>query len=316
MDNAFKEIEKLGGIPTEASYPYVSGAGKKEACETSKAKVATLTGFTDVPTKSETGLVAALDKGPVSVAVEADKSVFQSYKSGVIKSILCGTNLDHGVLAVGYGTDAGTDYYKVKNSWGATWGVEGYLKIERGHNTCGIETQPSYPTGVKPLGPTPPGPTPPSAYEKQQVFDEKVSSTVSSFISFHSFIHSLTSSRFSPSPGPTPPGPTPPPPGPEPAATHYGDPYAGPCMADELNITVTGAGGAFCGASCGLFKKCPEDKPATAVGGTPDCALEDSATDKKYCALMCTPSLNGPECGTKATCKTVQAGVGICTFDS
>jgi C1A family cysteine protease len=179
MDNAFKEIEKLGGIPTEASYPYVSGAGKKEACETSKAKVATLTGFTDVPTKSETGLVAALDKGPVSVAVEADKSVFQSYKSGVIKSILCGTNLDHGVLAVGYGTDAGTDYYKVKNSWGATWGVEGYLKIERGHNTCGIETQPSYPTGVKPLGPTPPGPTPPGAYEKQQVFDEKVPSTVS-----------------------------------------------------------------------------------------------------------------------------------------
>jgi hypothetical protein len=266
MDNAFKEIEKLGGLPTEASYPY---KGRKEACE-SQPLVATLTGFTDVPTKSEAGLVAALDKQPVSVAVEADKSVFQSYKSGVIKSALCGTQLDHGVLAVGYGTAAdGTDYYKVKNSWGATWGVEGYLQIERGTNTCGIETQPSYPTGVHPAsGPSPPGPSPPS---------------------------------------PTPPGPAP-------TGTHYGDPLDGPCLSDEVNITVTGVNGAVCGATCSLFKACPTDKPAGTAN--PECALEDSASDKKYCALICVPGTVGDAaCGAKASCKSV-SGAGICTYDS
>lgn len=266
MDNAFKQIEKLGGIPTEASYPYT---GHKGTCK-SDPLVATLTGFTDVPTKSETGLVAALDKGPVSVAVEADKSVFQSYKSGVIKSALCGTKLDHGVLAVGYGTSAdGTDYYKVKNSWGPTWGVEGYLQIERGTNTCGIETQPSYPTGVHPAS----GPSPP---------------------------------------GPTPPGPTPPSPGPAPGG-HYGDPLDGPCLSDELNITVTGVNGAICGAECSIFKACPTDHPGTAA---PECALEDSASNKKYCALLCTPgALGDAACGPKASCKSVSTA-GICTYDS
>ena len=270
MDNAFKQIESLGGLPTEASYPYLAAKG---TCK-STPQVATLTGFTDVPTKSETALVAALAKGPVSVAVEADKSVFQSYKSGVVTSALCGTQLDHGVLAVGYGTDAGTDYYKVKNSWGATWGVAGYLKIERGSNTCGIETQPSYPTGVKKTsGPSPPGPSPPT---------------------------------------PTPPTPTPGPP----TATHYGDPLDGPCMSDELNITVTGVSGAFCAPSCSIIKACPNDKPAGAVGGNPECALEDSAADKKYCALICTPGAVGDAvCGDKASCKTVTASIGLCTYD-
>jgi len=90
---------------------------------------------------------AALANGPVSVAIEADKSVFQSYRSGVITSSLCGKKLDHGVLAVGYGTDGGTPYYLVKNSWGPSWGVEGYLKIGASdNNICGILSQPSYPT--------------------------------------------------------------------------------------------------------------------------------------------------------------------------
>jgi C1A family cysteine protease len=268
MDNAFKEIQKLGGVPTESSYPYTGRGG---TCESQPA-VATLTGFTDVPTKSEAGLVAALGKGPVSVAVEADKSVFQSYKSGVIKSALCGTKLDHGVLAVGYGTDAGTDYYKVKNSWGATWGVDGYLMIERGTNTCGIETQPSYPTGVTPAGPTPPGPSPPS--------------------------------------------PTPTPPGPSPTGQHYGDPLDGPCLSDEMNITVTGLSGAICGAECSLFKACPTDKPSGMVAANPECALQNSGTNKKYCALICTPgALGDASCGDKASCKPI-SGTGLCTYDS
>ena len=58
----------------------------------------------------------------------------------------CGTSLDHGVLAVGYGTENGTEYFLVKNSWGASWGDKGYVKIAMADNICGVSSQPSYPT--------------------------------------------------------------------------------------------------------------------------------------------------------------------------
>jgi len=70
-----------------------------------------------------------LDIGPVSIAVEADKAAFQYYSSGVLDSLSCGQKLDHGVLAVGYGTEDGQGYFLVKNSWGPMWGDQGYLKI-------------------------------------------------------------------------------------------------------------------------------------------------------------------------------------------
>merc|ERR1711957_18478 len=93
-----------------------------------------VTGYTDV--SSETDLLDAVSTvGPISVAIEADQSSFQMYSSGV--------------LTVGFGTLRGTDYWKVKNSWGSSWGVSGYVLIERGSNKCGIASDPSYPT-VKP----------------------------------------------------------------------------------------------------------------------------------------------------------------------
>jgi C1A family cysteine protease len=154
MDNAFKWVEE-NGICTEEAYPYTSGTGTTGTCKTTCTPAVKITGFTDVPQKDETALKAAVAKQPVSVAIEADKSVFQLYKSGVLTSKECGTQLDHGVGIVGYGTESGTDYWKVKNSWGTSWGMEGYILMERGTNECGISQSASYPTGATASGSAP-----------------------------------------------------------------------------------------------------------------------------------------------------------------
>jgi C1A family cysteine protease len=147
MDYAFEYIIKNKGITTEAAYPYTAADG---TCQSAgKPVAATLSGYKDVSPNSETALLTAIAQQPVSVAVEADQSVFQFYNGGVMDST-CGTALDHGVLAVGYGTDTGKDYYKVKNSWGADWGEKGYIRLGRGakfnpSGQCGIQMDPSYP---------------------------------------------------------------------------------------------------------------------------------------------------------------------------
>jgi len=146
MDYGFQYIIKNGGIGSEASYPYTAKDG---SCK-KVPSVATITGFKDVPTNSETALMTAIVQQPVSVAVEADQDSFQFYAGGVMTKA-CGTNLDHGVLAVGYGTEGTADYYQVKNSWGADWGAKGYILLGRGAafkaaGQCGIQMDPSYPT--------------------------------------------------------------------------------------------------------------------------------------------------------------------------
>ena len=84
--------------------------------------------------------------------------LFQLYAGGVVKSSHCGTDLDHGVLVVGYGEEDGDAYWLVKNSWGPDWGEDGYVKIARSNSTsdpgvCGIGMQPSFPVAVRPAGP-------------------------------------------------------------------------------------------------------------------------------------------------------------------
>jgi C1A family cysteine protease len=82
---------------------------------------------------------AALAKQPLSVSIEADKSVFQYYTGGVLNSTKCGTRLDHAVLTVGWGTESGQDYWLVKNSWGTSWGESGYIRVSNtANNECGI----------------------------------------------------------------------------------------------------------------------------------------------------------------------------------
>lgn len=102
-------------------------------------------GFKDVSQGSEAALASAVDNAPVSVAIEADQSSFQFYSGGIMNG-QCGTRLDHGVLAVGYGTMGSQDYWIVKNSWGASWGEQGYIRMIRGQNECGISNSASFPT--------------------------------------------------------------------------------------------------------------------------------------------------------------------------
>jgi len=147
MDNAYKYIKANGGIDTEASYPYK--AVDQKCAFNNKTIGATVTGFTDIPSKNESALQQAVATvGPIAVAIDASHFSFQFYHSGVYDEWFCSqTRLDHGVLAVGYGADPkGTKYWLVKNSWGTSWGQKGYIWMSRDRNNqCGIATSASYP---------------------------------------------------------------------------------------------------------------------------------------------------------------------------
>lgn len=185
MDYAFEFVVKKGGLHTEADYPYTAADGECQREDLSSAgghRVVTIDGYEDVPPNDELALKKAVSRQPVSVAIEADQRSFQLYVGGVYDDEECGEQLDHGVLAVGYGVqsasepsgsgDGGDDvdlkrrnYWVVKNSWGGQWGDMGYIRLRMGAKSkaglCGIAMQPSYPTKSGPNPPTPPpGPAP------------------------------------------------------------------------------------------------------------------------------------------------------------
>jgi KDEL-tailed cysteine endopeptidase len=148
MDYAF-EYSAAKGNEQEATYPYtgVQGTCKYNAAQTTKVN----TGYTNVAQDNQVALLAAVAVQPVSIAIEADQPVFQLYTSGVITSASCGTSLDHGVLNVGWGTSGSQAYWIVKNSWGASWGNQGFVWIAKtstttGPGICGIAMMPSFPT--------------------------------------------------------------------------------------------------------------------------------------------------------------------------
>ena len=145
MDNAFRYAID-NGMCTEKEEPY---KGEKESCIRCLPQVF-MKSCVDVTPNDQEELLRAVSQGPVSIAIEADTRYFQFYKSGVLDSSDCGTNLDHGVLIVGYGTENDKPYWLVKNSWGPSWGEDGYVKILRSNSTndegtCGVAMQPSYP---------------------------------------------------------------------------------------------------------------------------------------------------------------------------
>jgi C1A family cysteine protease len=149
MEGAFKYVIEHGQCSLSA-YPYTSGSGKSGACQKCTS-VAHLSSCSDVKPNDQLSLKAAVAQQPVAIAIEADTRYFQSYSSGVLTSSSCGTNLDHGVLIVGYGEESGQKYWLVKNSWSESWGQNGYVKIGRSESTndagiCGIAMQPSFPS--------------------------------------------------------------------------------------------------------------------------------------------------------------------------
>ena len=149
-----------GGSMAGAFFWYKSNKSEAENQYTYTAKTGTChstdftglfnsKGFKQVTAKSSSALMASIQTGPTSVAIEADKAVFQQYTSGILNSTACGTQLDHGVLAVGYGSENGQNYYIVKNSWNTTWGDQGYIKIANngdGDGICGIQMAAVRPT--------------------------------------------------------------------------------------------------------------------------------------------------------------------------
>jgi len=137
----------------EGYWPYLRSPGCVDNnCSKVGVNYREVLGFVDVPRDSEEDLLSAVAQQPVSVCIEADQSAFQHYKSGIVTSG-CGSQLDHAVLAVGYGTEDGQDYWLIKNSWGSSWGDAGYIKLGRGGSetkgVCGVLDNAVYPVFQK-----------------------------------------------------------------------------------------------------------------------------------------------------------------------
>ncbi|KAJ3693987.1 hypothetical protein LUZ60_009467 [Juncus effusus] len=149
-DSAFAWVQQNGGITTETDYPYTAQNG---TCNTTKIGnyAANITGYNYVPSCNESALMQAVANQPVVVAIDVSGCHFQFYKSGIFTGP-CGTDLDHAVTVVGYDGQIlpFMKYWIVKNSWGTSWGENGYMKMlkdsDRPSGLCGIALEPSYPT--------------------------------------------------------------------------------------------------------------------------------------------------------------------------
>jgi C1A family cysteine protease len=142
--SAFAWVHKHG-IASESTYPYTSGhppLSVTDSCEASKESQAVATDGSSVAVRGESALKSAVAKRPVSIGV--DSTCLQSYHGGIINDESCYKSLDHAVLAVGYGPG----YWRVKNSWGGSFGESGYFRVQSGKGILGIGKQGAYPTSV------------------------------------------------------------------------------------------------------------------------------------------------------------------------
>ncbi|XP_028764934.1 low-temperature-induced cysteine proteinase-like [Neltuma alba] len=164
MDYAFEWVISNGGIDTETNYPYTGADG---TCNITKEerKVVGIDGYKDVA-RTESALLCATVKQPISVGMDGSAIDFQLYTGGIYDGS-CSSDpedIDHAVLIVGYGSEDGEDYWIVKNSWGTSWGLDGYFLLKRNgaekYGKCGVAYMASYPTKES-SAPSPAGPPPP-----------------------------------------------------------------------------------------------------------------------------------------------------------
>ncbi len=139
-DRAFRYAENTA-MCSEEKYEYTAKDG---TCKTCEGTIKKLSGYTDIKKGDESQLEAAVLKTPIAVAIQADQKEFQLYKAGIM-DFDCGKDLDHAVLLVGYGVENNVPYWKLKNSWGTEWGEEGYFRLKKGIDMCGVADSASYP---------------------------------------------------------------------------------------------------------------------------------------------------------------------------
>jgi len=145
-DNAFNYYESNAAIARD-DYPYTATKGTCQASTMNSTGVEVST-YVDITSESESDIMAAIAQQPISVAIQANRMVFQLYNGGIFDSTSCGTSLDHAVALVGYGTEGGQAYYILRNSWGTSWGESGYMRIAtdgNGDGICGVQMEPCYP---------------------------------------------------------------------------------------------------------------------------------------------------------------------------
>jgi cysteine peptidase B len=201
MDNAFKWLidNRDGWIDTSASYPYVSGNGTVPQCTRGHVHGAQISGYHDIPHSEDQMAAWMYTKGPISIAVDATS--WQSYQGGILTNCESQT-LDHGVLAVGFDDNYNPPYWIIKNSWTATWGEAGYIRVKKGSNECLLANAPSTSiVGSGPNPPTPPTPTTPEPGPPAPTTPEPAPTTPTPV--------TPTPAPVTPTPSPTPPEPTP-----------------------------------------------------------------------------------------------------------
>ncbi|KAL7012679.1 hypothetical protein ACKWTF_014979 [Chironomus riparius] len=143
---AYVRIQQNGGIESDVTYPYLETYGHTDRfpCKFNKSRaVATAGGYYRIKPYKEAQLANIIAiVGPVSAAMNGSTPSFWYYSSGVYSDPQCTQSTSHSVLIVGYGTDYSVtppmDYWLCKNSWSSDWGDNGYFKIQRGVNMCGI----------------------------------------------------------------------------------------------------------------------------------------------------------------------------------
>jgi len=151
MNGAYAYVIDAGGITLNDYYPYIS---QQNHCrQPAPPYVARIGAYNIVTPFREDLLQLAVSLGPVGVGVQSSSEAFQFYYSGVLNDARCGNAPDHAVLLVGYGVDVHFGpYWLAKNQWGPQWGEQGFVRIARGINMCGIAQSATFPLAVRPFG--------------------------------------------------------------------------------------------------------------------------------------------------------------------